>query len=218
MNPTDLRAFYREANFRLKVNGREGLFAPDYAHIQDLSDYLAASGAFIEGHTLAGFTHEQQVALSGWIAEEFDGILPPEFRIPVIIGSVSDTLPIARENGSPVPARGTAVAFVERTPGVQPAPMVFTEAFRIERAWIRLRDDGADATHGISRGWALGSFLARRAAPAGVVTDPRFAGKSCLAVAGQGPVDHLTGADRKLLWLPVLHPAGTSLDTWWRVP
>jgi hypothetical protein len=218
MSLTDLRAFYREANFRLKVNGREGLYAPDYAHIQDLSDYLAASGAFIEGHTLAGFTPEQQTALSGWITQEFDGILPAEFRIPVIIGSVTDALPIVLENGSPVPARGTAVAFVERTPGVLPAPMVFTEGFRIVRAWIRLRDDGADATHGVSRGWALGSFLARRAAPAGVVTDPQFAGKSCLAVAGQGPVDHLTGADKKLLWLPLLHPAGTSLDTWWRVP
>jgi hypothetical protein len=80
-----------------------------------------------------------------------------------------------------------------------------------------LRDDAPGADLGIARGRALGAFFARRAAPSGVVVDPRFAGKSCLAESGSGPADHLTGADRKLLWLTILHPAGTSIDAWWRV-
>ncbi len=86
MSPADLRSFYREANFRLKVNGREGLYAPDYSHVQDLSDYLSANGTVIEGHTLAGFTPEQQELLAGWIADEIDAILPAEYRIPVTRG------------------------------------------------------------------------------------------------------------------------------------
>jgi hypothetical protein len=215
MSPKDLRDFYREANFRRGVNGREGLFAPDYAHVHDLSDHLAASGAFIEGHTLAGFTPEQQALISGWIDEEFNAILPPEYRFRLTQGSTADTLPIVEAEGSILPAPGTAVAFVERTPGIINVPMVFTEGFRIERAWIRLRDDTPGVPLGISRGRTLGALLARRAAPSGVVVDARFAGKSCLAETGSGPADHLTGGDRKLLWLPILHPAGTSLDAWW---
>ena len=114
-----------------------------------------------------------------------------------------------------MPARGTAVAFAERTPGWITPPMVFTEGYIIERAWIRLRNDGSPTNYGLSR--ALGSFLARRAAPCGAVLGTRFAGKSCLAVDGTGPTDYLTGADKKLLWLPLLHPLGASLDTWWRL-
>jgi hypothetical protein len=217
MSPADLRSFYREANFRLKGNGREGLYAPDYSHVQGLSDYLSANGTVIEGHTLAGFTPEQQELLAGWIADEIDAILPAEYRIPVTRGKTTDSLPVVEEHGVPMPARGTAVAFVEQTPGSITVPMVFTEGYIIERAWIRLRDDGSSTNYGLSRAWALGSFLARRAAPCGVVLGARFAGKSCMAVDGNGPTDHLTGADKKLLWLPLLHAPGTSLDTWWRL-
>ncbi len=217
MSPADLRGFYREANFRLKMNGREGLYAPDYSHVRSLSDYLAASGTVIEGHTLGGLTPEQQELLAGWIADEIDAILPAEYRIPVKRGKATDALPIVDVHGALKPARGTSVAFVEQTPGWITPPMVFTEGYIIDRAWIRLRDDVSPTTYGISRAWALGSFLARRAAPCGVVTGARFGGKSCLAVDGSGPTDYLTGADKKLLWLPLLHPPGTSLDTWWRL-
>jgi hypothetical protein len=150
-------------------------------------------------------------------ADEIDANLPAEYRILLVRGTPADSLPVVYEKGAAVPARGTAVAFVERTPGVIALPSVFTEQYTIERAWIKLRDNGPAETYGLSRGWTLGSFLARRAAPSGIVIGERYGGKSCLAVDGAGPADHLTGADKKLLWLPVLHPPGTSLDTWWRL-
>jgi hypothetical protein len=217
MTPADLRDFYREANFRLTVNGREGLHGPDYSRTQSLSDYLSASGAVVEGHSLIVLSPEQQDLLAGWVAEEIDAILPVEYQIGLTRGEPSDSLPVLEQNGSLVPARGTAVAFLERTPGWTTPPQVFCEGFVIDRAWIWLRDEGPSATYGISRSAALGSFLARRAAPSGMVTGARFGGKSCLALDGSGPTDHLTGADKKLLWLPLLHPPGTSIDSWWRV-
>lgn len=217
MTPSELRDFYREANFRLKVDGREGLHGPDYTRTRSLSDYLAASGAVVEGHTLYGLSKEQQEVLAGWVEEEINAILPAEYRIGLVRGEPSDPLPVLEQNGALVPARGTAVAFVERTPGWTTPPQVFCEGFVIEHAWIWLRDSGPPPTLGISRAAALGSFLARRAASSGMVTGARFGGRSCLALDGSGPTDYLTGADKKLLWLPVLHPPGTPIDSWWRV-
>jgi hypothetical protein len=124
---------------------------------------------------------------------------------------------VAERNGELVPASGTALAFLEETPGWTTPPQVFTRGFVIDGAWLWLRDEGPSGTYGISRAAALGAFLARRAAPAGVVTGSRFGGKSCLAIDGSGPTDHLTGADRKLLWLPLLYPLGTPLNDLMRV-
>ena len=154
--------------------------------MQDLSDHLAASGAFIEGHALAGFTPQQQTLISGWIDEEFNAILPPEYRIRLTRGSTADTLPIVEAEGSILPAPGTAVAFVERTPGIINAPMVFTEGFRIERAWIRLRDD----TPGVA-----GDLWPGRALAPGVPRTPGRAERRCCRCPVRGEV--VSGRDRK---------------------
>jgi hypothetical protein len=216
MSRSELRQFYWEANFRFRKNRYvEGLYAPDYGNVQGLSDYLAAKGAVIEGHTLRGFTTEQQNILALWLAEEFDAILPEQYRIRVVLGGEADSLPVTIESGYPMPAHGTGVAFMESTPGWKSTPVVFTRGFVIDGAWMWLRDYGTAAPYGISRSQAVGAFLARRAAPSGVVLGAGFGGKTCLAVDGAGPTDHLTGADKKLLWLPLLHSPGTKLNMWW---
>jgi hypothetical protein len=207
----ELREFYWQANFRVSVHGLEGLHTPHSTRRTLASDYLASKGIVIEGGSLQGLTSDQQEQVAGWITEEFDAILPPEYSIPIRRGVDADTLPVVQVEGGVLPAPYTGVAFVQSNSGSIQLSSVFTQGFFIDRAWIRLRYDPATVA-AIARGWALGAFLARRAAPGLIVTGQRFGGKSCLAVDGAGPADHLTGADKKLLWLTVLHPAGTSLD------
>ena len=217
MSCADLREFFYQANFRFGRAGSSrlnGLVSPDTGHAQD---YLAAQDLDVESHAMRGLTSAQQDLVAGWVAREIDARVPAGSRVPLVRGSGSEPLPVVTENGSLFPAHGVAVAFVERTTGSIPVTMVFLKNHAIERAWIRLREDPGQGEEGLSRGWTLGAFLARRVAPAGVVTDPKFAGRSCLAGGGSGPADHLTGADVKLLWLPILHPPGTSLDSWWKV-
>lgn len=218
MSCADLREFYAQANFRFRSNRSEELVGPPYRRAVRCEDYLAAQDLEVESRAMHGLTSAQQEIVAGWVAVEIDARVPEAYRIPLIRGGSADALPVVTENAAQYPAHGVAAAFIERTGEAIPVSMVFTDGTTIDRAWIRLREDPGHGVEGLAKGWTLGAFLARRAAPAGVVTDPRFAGKSCLAGGGSGPADHLTGADVKLLWLPILHPPGTRLDSWWTLP